>query len=512
MPDSTSRAREPGDADPPREPRGRHERPTEPRKHERESVSRRTFLKGAAAVGGAAAIGGAAYGISQIGGGATSAPTPRPTKPKGRVITPSVTSAPPTIAPAAVDTRWPIKHVIYVMLENRSFNHLFGNFPGAMNTVKVGVRDGREVPLTRAPEWLPGDLPHDRNAALIDVAGGRMDGFANHDGAPFLDSAFTVYDREDIANWWTWAERFVLCDNFFASANTASQPNHMFMIAGTSGGAFDNPIDDNKGPGPGLAKSWGCDALETAYVEIFDERTGKHLRNEFPCFTFDTQGEQLSRKGVDWAFYAAEDSEAGYIWNAYAAVGAVRKTNLWDEHIRDVDALIADIAAGRLPSVAWVTPRYELSDHPPYSTIWAQNWVTRVVNAVMRSPAWWQTAMFVTWDEWGGTYDPVPPPRVDALGLGVRVPMLVISPWANGGMLDHEVGEFCSPNKFVADNWDLAYLTDRVRSTHNFEHVFDFHRPRSKLIAPDPQRLVKPGPLPKTPPAANIGWPPPISD
>ena len=108
----------------------------------------------------------------------------------------------------------------------------------------------------------------------------------------------------------------------------------------------------------------------------------------------------------------------------------------------------------------------------------------------MKGPLWKSTAIFVTWDEWGGTYDPVVPPAVDKLGLGVRVPNLVISPWANRGMVDHEVGEFSSPHKFIADNFDLPYLSDRVKSTHNFEHVFDFSRSTSKLLAPDPLPLL----------------------
>jgi phospholipase C len=100
---------------------------------------------------------------------------------------------------------------------------------------------------------------------------------------------------------------------------------------------------------------------------------------------------------------------------------------------------------------------------------------------------------------------------VDALGLGVRVPMLVISPWARAGMVDHEVGEFSSPHKFIADNFGLDYLTDRVKGTHNYEHVFDFHRTSSGLLAPDPLPLLKPGPVPSEPPAdyvPELGWPP----
>jgi phospholipase C len=449
-------------------------------------VPRRNFLKRAAVAGGAVAAG---FGARELFAGE------RP---------------PPMRHPLDVETRWPIKRVVYVMLENRSFNHMFGAFPGATDTTRVGVIDGREAPLLTAPEWLPGDLPHFRGAALQDVHDGRMDGFAMYDRGefPYIDYAMSMHQRDTVANWWRWAERFVLCDHVFASAGTASYPNHLYMIAGTSGGAFDNPVGANEPPAVGLAKTWGCDAPEGALVGLHDYGTGELTERTRPCFTFDTQGEQLSRKGIDWAFYSANERTTGYFWNAYASVDRVFNTDLWDDHIRDVAHIVADIRAGRLPSVTWVTPRYELSDHAPYSTIWAQNWATGVIDAIMRSPMWSSTAIFVTWDEWGGLYDPVPPPVVDALGLGVRVPMLVISPWANSGMIDHEVGEFSTPNRFIADNFDLTYLSDRVRNTHNFEHVFDFSRATRNLLDPDPLPPLRPGPLPARPPGHNIGWPP----
>ena len=502
--------------------------------HRREELDRRTFLKRAAVVGGAVvAAGAAAVGVEAL----TSSDGDEPPKPTGAAAqpghtTPPTTAAPtppassPTTSPLVVDTRWPVKHVVYVMLENRSLNHMFGAFPGTTDTSRVGVVEGQEIPLTTAPEWFPVDLPHDRTSALIDNNGGRMDGFTNYD-VPNIDIAMTINERDTMANWWHWAKNFVLADHLFASANSASYPNHLYMIAGTSGGAFDNPIQGQEQlqerKDQGLAKTWGCDAPQGAYVELYDYDQGdgnpllgpnnptKPVDSTRPCFTFDTQGQQLSRKDVDWAFYAANERETGYIWNAYSAVDGVYNSDLWDAHIRDVDHLVRDIRAGKLPSVTWVTPRYEFSNHPPYSTIWAQNWATSVINEIMRSPIWNSTAIFVTWDEWGGTYDPVAPPKVDALGLGVRVPMLVISPWANRGMIDHEVGEFCSPHKFIADNFDLAYLTDRVRKTHNFEHVFDFHRATRNLLPPDPLPCLKPGPLPDTPPDANIGWPPIIT-
>src|SRR4051812_16556715 len=315
--------------------------------HRDPPVSRRTFLKRAAVTGGVVvAAGAAAVGIDTLlsGGdgepGATTPPTGGRTSSGtsgGRTTTPpSSPASSPTTSPLVVDTRWPIKHVVYVMLENRSFNHMFGAFPGATDTTRIGVADGREVPLTVAPEWFPGDLPHARPAGLQDVNGGKMDGFTGYDVAT-IDSAMTINERDTVANWWHWAERFVLCDHVFASANTASYPNHLYMIAGTSGGAFDNPIQGQKAlqerKDKGLAKTWGCDAPEGAKLILQDYETGEILdKNARPCFTFDTQGQQLSRKDIDWAFYAANERQTGYIWSAYTAVDGVFNTHLWDEH------------------------------------------------------------------------------------------------------------------------------------------------------------------------------------
>ena len=187
-----------------------------------------------------------------------------------------------------------------------------------------------------------------------------------------------------------------------------------------------------------------------------------------------TVGEQLSDIGVDWAYYSAVPGQPGYFWNAYNGIANVFHTDLWDRHMRPVDRLVDDIEAGRLPAVTWVTPRFELSDHPPESSGHAHNWTSNIVNAVMRSPMWKHTAIFITWDEWGGFYDPVLPPALDDIGLGIRVPLLTISPYTERGVVDTEVGEFSTPLKFVADNWGLPYLTPRIERTHAFEHVFDF--------------------------------------
>jgi phospholipase C len=385
----------------------------------------------------------------------------------GRVI-PKVTDTIPTI-----DTQWPIKRVIYLMMENRSFDNIFGKYPGADGTT-VGLLAGKEVPLIRSPEWLPGDLPHDRAAHLNCLNGGKLDAFDGGIYGPVY--AYSQYQPDQVRNYYAWAHDYVLCDNFFASVGGPSYPNHFFFVAGQSGGAIDNPenIETTVHEGKKF-KSWGCDAVgDDVFVFVLDDKG--NLTKHDSCFDIPTVPDQLSHIGVDWAYYAAVPGQAGYFWNALNGIGPIFHTDTFHEHTRPVGQLIADIEANRLPAVTWVTPRFELSDHPPFSTCFAQNWVTDIVNAVMRSDAWMHTAIFLAWDEWGGFYDHVLPPEVDGLGLGIRVPALVISPYGRRGLIDHEVGEFSAPLKFIEDNWGLPHLTPRIERTHNFEHVFDFDR------------------------------------
>jgi len=399
---------------------------------------------------------------------------------KTPVAAPSVTAS-----VVATETRWPIKRVVYLMLENRSFDNMYGRFPGA-NGSSVGVKFGEEVPLAACPHWLPGDIPHDRAAHLNNVNDGAYDGFAiGQFGDPW---AYTTFDGEMVPNYWQWAREYVLCDNVFASVGGPSYPNHFFFVAGQSGGVLDNPenievrIEDGK-----RFKSWGCDAVgENVYVLVKDDRG--NLTKHDTCFNFRSVPEQLEEIGVSWGYYSAGKYQSGYFWNALNGISGVYHTDLWrPERIRPVDKLVEDIEGDRLPSVTWVTPRFELSDHPPQSTCFAHDWLTDVVNALMRSDGWEHTALFITWDEWGGFYDHVPPPEVDDIGLGFRVPMLVISPYAKKGYVDDAEGEFSSPLKFIEDNWGLPYLTRRIERTHNFEHVFDFERNPRRDAEPLPK-------------------------
>jgi phospholipase C len=386
----------------------------------------------------------------------------------------------------AADTRWPIKRVVYVMMENRSFDNLFGRFPGARGA-RTGVKLGQEVPLAPCPQWLPGDLPHDRAAHINAVNGGTYDGFAlGQFGDPW---AYTTFEERQVPNYWRLAREYVLCDNFFASVGGPSYPNHFFFVAGQAGGALDNPenIETRVEDDGRRFKSWGCDAVGDEVFVLVKDGNG-NLAKHGTCFDFPTVPEQLEQAGISWAYYSASPYQPGSFWNALNGVSGIYHTDLWrSDRIRPVDGLLDDIRAERLPAVTWVTPRFELSDHPPQSTCYAQEWVTDLVNGVIESDAWEHTAVFITWDEWGGFYDHVRPPEVDDLGFGFRVPTLVVSPYARRGYVDDAEGEFSSPLKFIEDNWGLPYLSERIERTHNFEHVFDFERNPRRDAQPLPR-------------------------
>jgi phospholipase C len=434
----------------------------------------------------------------------------------------------PVVAAERVDadrfqTRWPIKRVVFILKENRSFDHLFGRFPRADGVTEADDR-GASRPLTPVPDDHA-DIPHCYRCSLLAFNGGQMDGFSQGEGSERY--AYTQFRRADIPNLWHLAEEFVLSDNFFASAMGSSFPNHLYAIAATSGGAHDKPEQD---PGvlhrrlrQGYAKSWGCDAPEGTYVEVVDAEG--EVERVPPCFDFLTEGDLLRRAGIPWAFYGATNTQYGYIWSSYSAIRRYRENpRAWAKYIRPVDRLLEDIERDVLPPVTWVTPRGEDSDHPGGNS-WCQgyNWTTDVINALMSSPTWDETAIFLTWDDYGGYYDHVPPPQVDDFGFGMRVPLLTISPYAKRGAIDGHVGEFSSILRFIEDNWGLTQLTHRDRDARNLSYNFDFgQQPREALPEmplrtcqgeryPDPPNLHSPAKVRWLPDQTQLDGSPAVS-
>jgi phospholipase C len=427
------------------------------------------------ALGVAATLALLAGACSQpAGGGGASAV--RTTPPRPSAPSPTLRQAWPPAA--SFPTRWPIKHVVFFIKENRTFDNLFGTFPGA-NGADTADDDGTIRPLVRGTDGrLPEDIPHCYTCALHAWNHGRMDGFDQ--GGISTRWAFTRLDRAQLPNYWHWAKRFVLADNFFASAQGPSFPNHLYSIAAQSGGAVDNPRRHGF-----FSNTFGCDAPSQQLVQVFDSEG--HVRYIPPCFDFETEGDLLGAAGIPWAYYAATEAQRGYIWSAYSAIRRYREhPRRWERHIFSVDQVIQDIQKDELPPVTWITPRFQLSEHPETNFCYGENWSTKVINSIMRSDMWRDTAIFLTWDDYGGFFDHVPPPQVDRFGFGFRVPLLVISPYARTGRIDHRLGEFSSVLRFIEDNWGLSQLTHRDRRARNLSYDFDFARQPS---VPDPLPL-----------------------
>ena len=366
-------------------------------------------------------------------------------------------------------------------------DHLFGRFPGVDGATEG--RDGDRLrPLTPPPDKLEEDIPHCYECAIETWDNGRMDNFARTEVGDRY--AYTqMQGPEDLPNYWRWAQEFVLSDRFFASATGPSFPNHLFSIAAQSGGTHFNPNQEQSRvaqfmDATGLAKSWGCDSLQEAYLEVVDSEGA--IQRVPPCLDLQTEADLLDGHGIPWSYYAAWNDQRGYVWSAFSAIRRVRMhPDVWQRHIFPVDDFVSDVRDGRLAPVTWITPRYEVSDHPEWSFCHGENWTTQVVDAVMRSEFWKDTAIFITWDEYGGFYDHVPPPRVDGFGFGFRVPLLTISAYAKRGYVDSQLGEFSSVLRFIEDNWGLSQLTHRDRDAFNLSYAFDFtQQPRDPVILP----------------------------
>ncbi len=343
---------------------------------------------------------------------------------------------------------------------------------------------GVERPLIKGTDGRTyDDIPHCYECALAAWDGGLMDGFNQSESADRW--AYTQLHHDQLPNYWHWASHNVLFDNFFASAQGPSFPNHLYAIAATSGGTHDNPRRK-----PSLthgSNTFGCDAPDEQLVEVYDSEG--NVKMVPPCFDFETEGDLLNGANIPWSYYAASEQEKGYIWSAYSAIRRYRlHPKRWQAHIQPVDRVVKDIGAGVLPPVTWITPRFEVSEHPEYSFCHGENFSTQVIDAVMNSDMWKDTAIFVTWDDYGGFYDHVPPPQVDDFGFGIRVPLLVISPYAVDGKVSSELGEFSSVLRFIEDNWGLNQLTKRDKEATPMMSAFNFHQdPRP----PDPLPLRK---------------------
>ncbi|MHB8235821.1 MAG: alkaline phosphatase family protein [Solirubrobacteraceae bacterium] len=439
-----------------------------------------------------------------------------------------------------------IEHVVMIMQENRSYDTYFGTYPGG-NGIPRGtcvpdpLRGGCVKPFFNREAKNAGG-PHGETAAVADVDGGKMDGFVGQaenagcaetggcrmcavkETACGLD-VMGYHDARDIPNYWAYAQNFTLQDNMYASAASWSLPEHLYLVSGWSAlcsrAEPENPLACASTLSPATpAKNWSH-PLEPG-------------RTQYP-WTDITYA--LHKAGVSWRYYLHEGSEPDCeddeaitcakvkqgvktpgIWNPlpdFTDVKANKQVGNVETLPKFYSAVNQPTSCG-LPSVSWVVPSAGVAEHPPSSVAVGQTYVTTMINAIMRSHCWENTAIFLSWDDWGGFYDHVAPPKVDENGYGLRVPGLVISAYARPGFIDHQRLSHDAYLKFIEDDFlggaRLNPSTDgrpdsrpdvREEASGLGSLVSDFNfnqAPRPPLLlSPHPS----PGPASKSPDAAQ---------
>jgi phospholipase C len=410
----------------------------------------------------------------------------------------------------------PIQHLIFIIQENHSFDNYFGTYagangipPGASNPTNPnvtlsghispfhldasqpiyivgdelppGVADPLEMndsdtvsPFHLSPD-LTKDISHSWQAAHVAYDNGKMDGFVYAQDSLHLNgtAAMGYYTRSDLPYYYDYADNYVLDDNFFSSLLGPSLPNHLYIASGTSGGIIDNQGGKLNTAGQGLS--------------------GLHL-------TWLTLAQELSAASVSWAWYTGDnDPSAGSLWNVLPLFAYFQQhPNVLTANVQNTQSFVDSVQDGNLPAVSWITPGAwkppnlpsaiqdsAVSEHPPARLDAGMDYVATLVNDVMQSQYWSNSAIIITWDDYGGFYDHVPPPQVDAYGEGFRVPTLVISPYSKHHYTDSTMYEFGSLLNLAETVFNVSPLTSRDENANNMTNSFDFQQaPQPPLIEP----------------------------
>jgi phospholipase C len=375
-----------------------------------------------------------------------------------------------------------IQHVVWIIQENHSFDNYFGTFPNADGIPPSTCLP--ELPGSKAcvkPFHMPAgqpllDLEHSWETAHAAYDHGTMKGFVWAEGSPYT---MGYYDARDIPNYWKYAHGYTLCDRFFSSEMTGSSPNHVYTVAAQSDeinniGSFDQlkrELDNDDGFNfASIVKRFnGQNITWKYYVETKPDQSG---------------GCELN---AHFAQVACPDPKILTLWNPMPGFKAIRDSNASMSRLVSLDDYYRDVKQGTLPEVSWIIPDFQDSEHPPEPLAQGMWYVTQIINALMRSPYWKNTVIFLSWDDYGGFFDHIPPPEVDAYGYGPRVPVIVISPYAKREFVSHYTYDFTSILKFIEQRWNLKHLTPRDGRANNMADCFDFEQaPAAPLIIPVP--------------------------
>jgi phospholipase C len=383
-----------------------------------------------------------------------------------------------------------IQHVVIIMQENRSFNNLFMSFPGATTSTYGYDTNNKKIELQPLGLAAPYNVQHDAEGFFAACNGTgkipgtncRMNGFNKETTGPCIKGGaahargrlkhpqYAYVPRKDIQPYWDMASQYVLADQMYSSAlDSASFTSHQYIIAAQAEKTVNTPITQ-----------WGCGGEPGDTVDrIGPDRQVPYGSAIRPCFNDDSIGQEADAAGVSWAFYADVVGGSGGIWSAYQANKTVYNGPDWENDVISPNTrFFGDVSNGNLRQINWIVPAAQNSDHPGFCTKTGPMWVAAIVNAIGQSQYWNSTAIFILWDEYGGLYDPEPPAYVDYDGLGMRIPLLIVSPYAKQGYVSHVHYEHGSILKFVEDLFGLPRLAASDKRAKSPEKdAFDFKQP-----------------------------------
>ncbi len=381
----------------------------------------------------------------------------------------------------------PIKHVIVIVKENHTFDNFFGTFPGAEGTTKCVTSTGT-IDCPHAPD-KPRDLCHLHDCALNDWNGGKMNGWdQNPDTSRNGDNlAYAQYHEDDIPNYWRYARHFTLADHFYANMLGPSFPGHTFFLAAQAGWAVGNPPTDISLWPPKVHPYWGCDETAGDTCPVLDQASCTIVQKK-PCFDIPSLPDILPGD-IDWRFYGSDWYVLGETWSMFDAIKPIRYGAGWKKVV-NTSEFDKDIDAKRLPAVSWLVDQDLADEHPGYgiSLCTGENWTVQRINKVMQSEYWKDTVILFTMDDFGGWYDHVPPPRqygcdpAHPYGLGFRLPMIIISPYAKEGFVFKETSEQASTVRFIERIFNTVHTLGEIdpaaqdTNANDLLNAFDFNQ------------------------------------
>ena len=385
-----------------------------------------------------------------------------------------------------------IQHVVIIFQENRTPDNLFHDpklIAKGADIAKIGVDSkGQHIPLTQVPLNNGYDINHGHHSFELMYDGGKMDGAdlipeicGKNKHCP-VDGQFRYVRPSDAAPYFQMAEQYTFADRMFQTHQGTSFPAHQFIISGTSAPTATSDLFAAEDVVGFQHSNWdtGCAGSRKATVRLIDPH-GKEKQRMFPCFEHVTLTDLLDTQGVGWRYYA---TNARSLWTGPNAIKHIRFGPDWANVIIPQTQILTDIKKGQLQGVSWVTPSGQASDHPWENDGTGPSWVASVVNAIGKSQYWNSTAIFITWDDWGGWYDHVPPPQVlvdcqqwgCGYVYGFRVPLVVVSPYAKPGYISHVNHDFGSILKFTEEVFNLPSLGYADAYADDLSDCFNFNQ------------------------------------